>query len=226
MINDLEIGRKAMRRILITPLLFLLASAVSAQSTLIFYANDETGRDVMTFTSRAPLETIIGTTSQVLGFVEVDPANIVGSAKGRMEVDLASLKTGIGLRDTHMREQYLETDKFPKAIFEITRVIEAGQNKLEDQKPVELKLEGNFTVHGVTRQVMVPVTVTYIKESEATRARHPGDLLHITATFDILLSEYNINRPQFVILKLDDKQNIEIDIFAATGLPAVSLDQN
>lgn len=214
-----------MRRMLIVPILFLLASGAAAQNTRIFYANDETKRDVVTFTSRAPLETIIGTTGEVVGFIDVDPGDIAGSAKGKMEVDLAGLKTGIGLRDSHMREQYLETDKFPKAIFEITRVIEASQNKLEDRKPVELKLEGNFTLHGVSRQVIVPVTVTYIKESEATRARHPGDLLHIVGTFDILLSQYNINRPQFVILKLDDRQRIDIDIFTATGLPAVNLEQ-
>ena len=95
----------------------------------------------------------------------------------------------------------------------------------QDQKPAELELEGYFSVHGVKREITVQMTVTYIKESEATGARHPGDLLHIVGTFDILLSEYSIRRPQFVILKLDDKQRIDIDIFAATGLPPVELAQ-
>jgi polyisoprenoid-binding protein YceI len=225
MIRKINFGRRAMKRMLIAPIILFITAGAGAQNTKTFHVNDETKRDIVTFTSKAPLETIVGKTGEVLGFITVDPGDIMGSTEGRIEVDLASLKTGIGLRDSHMREQYLETDKFPKTVFEITRVIETTQNTLEDRKPVELKLEGIFSVHGVKRQIVVPVTVTFIKESEATGARHPGDLLHIVGTFDILLSDYDIKRPQFVILKLDDKQKINIDIFAATGLPAVDLAQ-
>ncbi len=214
-----------MSKILIAPIIMLISSGAGAQNSLTFHINDETKRDIVTFTSKAPLETIVGKTGEVMGFVTVDPGDVMGSTEGRIEVDLTSLKTGIGLRDSHMREQYLETDMFPKTVFEMTRVIETTQNTLQDQRPVELKLEGNFSVHGVTRRIVVPMTVTYIRESEATGARHPGDLLHIVGTFDILLSEYSIKRPQFVILKLDDKQRIDIDIFAATGLPPVELAQ-
>ncbi len=214
-----------MSKILIAPIIMLITSGAGAQNSLTFHINDETKRDIVTFTSKAPLETIVGKTGEVMGFVTIDLGDVMGSTEGRIEVDLASLKTGIGLRDSHMREQYLETDMFPRTVFEMTRVIETTRNTLEDQKPVELKLEGNFSVHGVSRQIVVPMTVTYIRESEATGGRHPGDLLHIVGTFDILLSEYSIKRPQFVILKLDDKQRIDIDIFAATGLPPVELAQ-
>lgn len=214
-----------MRRILLAVPILFSATVALGQNNKTFYINDKTGRDIVTFTSKAPLETIVGKTSQVRGYVTVDPADIKGSATGKIEVDLASLQTGIGMRDRHMREQYLETDKFPKTTFEITRVVEAGGNVLEDQKPVEMVLEGNFTVHGVTRLIEVPVTAKLIKESEETKARHPGDILHIQATFDVLLSDHQINRPQFVFLKLDEKQKVDIDVFAATGLPPVEIAQ-
>jgi polyisoprenoid-binding protein YceI len=213
----------AVRRILLALPILLSATVTLPQDTKTFYINDETGRDIVTFTSKAPLETIVGKTSLVRGYVTVDPADISGSARGKIEVDLASLQTGIGMRDRHMREQYLETDEYPKTTFEITRVIEAGSNVLDDQKPVEMLLEGNFTVHGVTRLIEVPVTAKLIEESEQTKNRHPGDLLHIQASFEVLLSDHKINRPQFVFLKLDEKQRIDIDVFAATGLPAVKL---
>jgi polyisoprenoid-binding protein YceI len=138
-------------------------------------------------------------------------------------VDLTTLKTGIGLRDTHMREQYLETHEYPTTIFELIRVIETDQNILTDQKPVKILAEGNFTVHGVTRAITVPLTITYIKESEETKPKLPGDLLHIVGTFDVLLSDYDIKRPQFVILKLDDKQVVNVDLFASTGSPPVEM---
>ncbi len=214
-----------MRRIFLVVPILLSATVAFGQNTRTFYINDGTGRDIVTFTSRAPLETIVGKTSQVRGYVTVDPADISGSAGGKIEVDLASLQTGIGMRDRHMREQYLETDKYPKTTFEITRVIETGGNVLEDQKPVEMVLEGNFTVHGITRLIEVPVTANLIKESEDTKIRHPGDILHIQATFDVLLSDHQINRPQFVFLKLDEKQRVDLDVFAATGLPPVEIAQ-
>lgn len=221
-IRELE---AAVRRILQFLPILLSATVATGQNTKTFYINDETGRDVVTFTSKAPLETIVGKTSQVRGYVTVDPNDLKSSAKGKIEVDLTSLETGIGLRDIHMREQYLETDKYPKTTFEITRVIEVGGNVLEDQKPVEMVLEGNFTVHGVTRLIEVPVTAKLIEESEQTKNRHPGDLLHIQATFDVILSDHKINRPQFVFLKLDEKQRVDVDIFAATGLPPVETAQ-
>jgi polyisoprenoid-binding protein YceI len=208
------------KKLLIAGLLLTLAESALAQSTSkVFYANDDKKKDIVMFTSQAPLETIVGKTAEITGMVEVDPAN-VSTAKAHFEVDLASLKTGIDMRDTHMREQYLEVAKYPKAVFELTKVVKSSQNTLDDMKPVDLTVEGNFTVHGVTKAITIPMKVTYFKESEGTKSRLPGDLIHVQAQWDLLLSDYSINRPQFVILKLDDKQAIDIDVFASTGTPA------
>ena len=95
----------------------------------------------------------------------------------------------------------------------------ASSNSLENNVPVDLTLAGDFTVHGVTRPVEVKATAVYIKKSEDTGARHPGDMLHVTATFDVYLSQHNIKRPKFIILKLDDLQKIELDFYASTALP-------
>ena len=37
----------------------------------------------------------------------------------KFTVPLASLETGIGLRDRHMREKYLQVDKYPDAVLEL-----------------------------------------------------------------------------------------------------------
>ena len=202
-------------------LVILAASGYAQTTTKTFYVNDERKRDVVTFTSKAPLEMILGTTGHIVGFVETDPADIMNT-RARFEVDLATLKTGIDMRDGHMRGQYLETEKYPKAIFELTKVVKASQPTLENQKPVELMVEGNFSVHGVTKPITIPLTIAYFQESEETKAKLPGDMIRIEGAWDILLSDYKISRPQFVILKLDDKQKINIDVFGSTGSPAVS----
>lgn len=197
-----------------------LTVTTAAQTTLTFNVNDQRGRDVVTFTSKAPLETIIGKTSQATGFVTVDIDDVMSATTGKFSVDLASLKTGIDMRDGHMRDNYLETAKYPNAVFEMTKVISADSDVLTDQTPVNIVVDGNFSLHGITKAITIPLTVTYFKETESTKNRLPGDLLHIVGTFDILLSDYNIERPQFVILKVDQKQKVDIDLFGSTGLPA------
>jgi hypothetical protein len=58
-----------------------------------------------------------------------------------------------------------------------------------------------------------------MKESEATQARLPGDLLHIDVGTPILLSDFKVERPQFVILKVNDKVELRVDVFATTRYP-------
>ncbi|GIX06795.1 MAG: hypothetical protein KatS3mg115_1198 [Candidatus Poribacteria bacterium] len=74
--------------------------------------NDE--RDVIQFISKAPLEKIVGTNGRVRAEVTVEDLSDILSKKvaGKITVDLDTITTGISLRDKHMREQYLETDKY------------------------------------------------------------------------------------------------------------------
>jgi polyisoprenoid-binding protein YceI len=200
-------------------IVLLMATVAIAQqpTTKTFYVYDLKKRDVVTFTSKAPLETIVGTTAEVTGFVTVSLDDIKGSAKARFEVDLASIKTGIEMRDSHMRDNFLETSKFPKAVFELTKVDSASLNKLENQKEVKLMLEGNFSIHGVTKLVTIPATITYYSENDQTKARADGDLMHIAVNFDLLLGDYGIKRPQMLFMKLDETQKISIDMIASTA---------
>lgn len=204
-------------------LLFLVTAAHAETTT--FYINDASRRDIVTFTSKAPLETVVGRTAQIKGYVSFEPTDISGTAQAEIEVDLASLDTGIGLRNKHMREQYLETHVYPSVVFNLVKVIEASSDTLTDAAPIQLLLRGKVSLHGVEKDVTVPVTVRYIKESSETKSRHPGDLMQITSKFDLLLSDFSIRRPQFIILQLDDRQEIYIDVYASTKLPAVTFAQ-
>lgn len=187
-----------------------------------FYVNGQDNRDLVTFTSRAPLETIEGKTSKVMGFLEVDPSDI-STARAKIAVDLASLKTGIDMRDRHMRENHLETDKYPQAVFELTGIKIGGDSSIADGQPAEIKLLGNFTVHGVTKPVEIDATVQYYGDSDASPQKIPGEIIHIKAGFNLLLPDYDIKRPQFLVLKLDEKQEIAVDIWASTGLPKAEM---
>jgi polyisoprenoid-binding protein YceI len=196
--------------------LFLVQLAAAAPVKFLLSARD--GRNIIKFISKAPLETIEGKTGQIDGAIEVDLTD-AATATGQFEVDLTMVKTGIDLRDQHMREGYLHTDSFPKAAFKILKVTKANPKSLADGQPVEIEAQGELTIHGVTKPVAVSGTVTYLKESEATQARLPGDLLHIDVGTTILLSDFKVERPQFVLMKVSDRVELRVDVFATTRYP-------
>lgn len=194
--------------------LALVVGVALAQSPVEFKAIDPIGRNTVQFKTSAPLEDIVGTTNKIAGEIKVDPQNLKSDRPlARFEVDLASLDTGIGLRDTHMREQYLHTDKYPKAVFTLERIRKASAAKLGPHKTVTVTAEGTFELHGVQRRIEVPVKVTYLPESQSTMGKLPGNLLRITSDFDVKLADYNVERPQMVILKVGEIAHISIDVF-------------
>lgn len=179
-------------------------------------------RNVLTFESKAPLEKIVGTTNQIKATLQVDPNDIL-KTKAHFEVDLASMKTGIGLRDQHMREKYLETGTYPKAVLKIDKITQASSKRLLDQEPVTVDAEATLKLHGVSRKITLKgVKVTYLKESEATRQKMPGDLLHIEGAFTIRLPDYKVKVPKMLLLKLDENIKVNVDVFATTSPPKSS----
>ena len=161
------------------------------------------------FVSKAPMETVIGKTGQVTGHVVLDPAALADSIEISATVSLATLDTGIELRNQHMRENHLETDKFPAATFEGARVVAGAGAALAAGKTQPVEIEGDFQVHGVTKTIRVPVDLTWTPAS----GDRPESLRSV-ARFNVKLSDYGIKRPQFLVMKLDEVQHVTFDVTA------------
>jgi polyisoprenoid-binding protein YceI len=183
-------------------LFLVLASAAGVEvQAERFVVDDVYGRNLVQFVSRAPLETIVGITNQVGGYIELDPDDILKSPDCYIEVDLRSLRTGIEARDRKMREEFLEVDIFPESTFRLEKVIRTDRRRLTDGEGFKLVARGVLSLHGVDKPVRAEVELTYFEESEKTKTRQPG----------------GIEIPQTALLKLDDKQRITVDVFAFTG---------
>ena len=95
-------------------------------------------------------------------------------------VPLGSVTTGIGLRDSHMRDKYLETAKYPNAVLTVPRsalTLPAGGSG---------DTNGTMTLHGKQR----PVKVHY----DASRQ---GDGYAVTGTARINMTDFGIEQPSF-----------------------------
>ncbi|HEX5131179.1 MAG TPA: YceI family protein [Candidatus Krumholzibacteria bacterium] len=152
------------------------------------------------FVSKAPTETFEGTTDRLSGSIQLDPDAPGDSITVRIEVDLASLDTGIGKRNQHMRENHLETDRFPVATFTGAAILSRSAASLAEGKTITFELEGAFTLHGVTRRLRVPVDVT----------RRDANTLEFETSFPVLLADYEISRPRFLFMKLGEVQNVTV----------------
>jgi len=161
-------------------------------------------KNTVTFVSKAPMETFEGVTDQISGTIEFNRAAVSTGVTVTLSVDLASIDTGIGKRNTHMRERHLETDKFPVATFISTSVVDPEALDLSVGKAVNYLVVGEFDLHGVKREQEVEVTVTLLES---------GDI-HVIATFPVDLADHEISRPKFLFLKLNEVQVVTVDFVA------------
>lgn len=161
----------------------------------------------VSFKSEAPLEAIIGKDQAVSGFVELDPGSSGAGATGEVRVDLTKLKTGIEIRDEHMRKNHLETAKFPEAVFTLT-TLDIPASGLSDGARTAVRATGQLTLHGTTQTV---TPETYLTWSSGENS------LRVEASFMITLTQFQIPRPQFLVMKLAEEQYISVDILAKAG---------
>lgn len=142
------------------------------------------------FTSSLPAITFTGESDHLVGRIDL-AENVVD-----FYLDLTTLETGIGKRDKDMRET-LETEEYPFAEFYGSLETPIDIDRHEAQ-PVTVA--GEFTVHGVTRQVRIDGSIT---PSE--------DGLRVEAEWQLDLNDYDIEPPSLLIIKVDEVQQIRID---------------
>ncbi len=197
------------------------------EDTKNFYVADPHGRDTFRFESEAPLETIVGTTNHIRGKIVLNPNNIAENLKASFEINLATIQTGIKERDGHLRDQYLETDKYPKAVLTIQKITKVEKvdrskpEKLENSQSAYVTAQGLLKLHGVEKSMTFKkVKITYFEGSKELEAGFMyGDILKIDGNFKLKLSDFNIKRPQFLLLKLNEELDVKISMLASTVAP-------
>lgn len=195
-----------------TPLLasMILAAGIAGAQTATFkIGGGSPAMQSFTVDSTADFEDFTGTTNAITGSILFDPVKKTGS--GKLSINVASIKTGIDLRDEHMRsEGWLDTTKYANATFETTRVAHVSGNNY--------RVTGNLTLKGVTKAITTNATVRYIAESEQTRAaRFRGNLVNLKTEFKIRLSDYNVKIPAQAKGKVGEVVTIKLSVFGTTG---------
>ena len=161
---------------------------------------DREAERLVRFVSQASLEDFEGVTDAIDGFVllpgDLAPGADLSGSRIYLEVDLASLDTGISLRNRHMRDNYLHTNRFPYATFS-ARIV-----KISQRAPGILAVvaTGTLAIHGVER--------------ERTLECETGDGLpphRVRCEFEVGLTDHSIKVPRLMFMKVADTVQVLLE---------------
>jgi polyisoprenoid-binding protein YceI len=120
------------------------------------------------------------------------------AVSGEFEFALKTLATGIELRDEHMKNKYLEVEKFPKARLVIQKVKTTDGWSVQKPTLKDAAFEGTLTLHGITK----PVTGTFSM----------GDKRDVSAKFDVKLTDFQVIVPSFAGITVKDEVEVNVKI--------------
>ena len=116
--------------------------------------------------------TIAGKTNNIMGTLSKKDGNLSGS----FSIDLSTLKTGMDLRDDHMKNKYLLVGKYPKA----TLTLPSFKPQASGSVQAELQL----------KDVKKPIKIDYTLVNS-------GGSIAIKTNFELLLNDFNVGIPSF-----------------------------
>ena len=97
-----------------------------------------------------------------------------------------------------MRENYLHTDKYPFTHFtgKLSRVNEVGEGRYD------VTVEGTMFIHGIEKEMTAEGTMIAAENG-----------YEIQTNFSVALTDYNIEVPQLMFMKIDENMQLELNFF-------------
>lgn len=154
---------------------FLFVSTYQSQEKYL----TKTGK--INFYSKAPLEDITADNVKALSIIDMT----TGDMAIQMKMNEFTFKKA--LMQEHFNENYVESDKYPKATFK--GKIE-GFKSINDTKK-EFTVKGKLTIHGVTRDVAIKANI--IKKDNS---------IAVDGDFMVALKDYKIKIPKIVFMNI------------------------
>ena len=135
-------------------------------------------------------------TKTVSGEVASAP-NASGTVGGSIKVDLQTLETGIGLRDRHMRENYLEVNKGPE--FSVATI----EGIKIDTKDGRTSFNGTLLLHGQRKEI-----------SGTAELKDQNGHIRVQAQFPLSVSQFAIPKPTYLGVGVKDEIEVKVTMTA------------
>ncbi len=127
--------------------LFISSTAMAAPETY----NIDTAHSFANFSIRHVVSKTSGSLNDIKGTIKIDRENLENSSVDA-KISMASISTGHAKRDDHIKKaEYLDVTGFPDITF--------VSSKVEAKTATEGVMTGQFTLHGVTKELSIPFKV-------------------------------------------------------------------
>lgn len=133
------------------------------------------------FFSSAPLEDIEAHSNQAVSIFDVQSGEIAASLLMR------SFNFRKALMEEHFNENYIESDKYPKAIFK-GKVVNIDEVDMSKNGTYSLDVTGDITLHGVTKPIRTKAECVV-----------DGGNIRAKAVFPLKVKDFGIKVPRLVI---------------------------
>jgi polyisoprenoid-binding protein YceI len=161
---------------------------------------EKTTKNSVQFISSTTLLDFEGNTSSIDGYLYWEGDSILAENNELyFEVELNSVKTGNAKRDRDMREEVLETDKFPTTHFKGSII------KFEESSAgvFTVNTKGMFFLHGNKMEMEIPGEIT-IKD----------DQMNIKTNFSVFLNEFDIEAPSLLaFIKVAEEIKLNLNFY-------------
>lgn len=123
--------------------------------------------------------------------------DLAGTAlSGTATLSLSSLTTGIGLRDSHMKDNYLHVAKFPEASIVLDKISLPAPFSTGDST-TGTDFSGKLLLHGVEKPIAGTAQIS-----------KKGETLGVKFAFKLKLSDHAIDIPSYLGIKVADEVEI------------------
>jgi len=166
--------------------LLILGCVYSTNAQLLV---DKNG--VAHFFSEAPLEDIEATNEKALGAIDLEKGTVAVS------MWIKDFHFDKSLMEEHFNENYMESEKYPKATFKGTVV---GLEDIDFTKPgkISAKVDGTLKIHGVEKPLISDVTFDIEDDKIAAMVK-----------FKVEVADHKVEIPRLVIQNIAEVVDVD-----------------
>jgi len=186
-----------------TPMMTLFILAVPVFTHAVTWEMDPAHSSFQFKVRHMTVSSVKGDFSKFRGVVMIDDKDIT-QMKVEMAIEAASVNTGHAQRDDHLRgPDFLDVVQYPVITFSSSKVVKADGGKL--------KVTGNLTIHGVTREITVDVA------GPTAEVKDPGGNFRRGATATVKISRKDFGMTWNKVLDggglvVGDEVNIYVEV--------------
>lgn len=175
------------KSLLFFSLLWILSGMVSAQDKYF------TKNGYLSFLSETLIENVFAETKEATGFLDIKTGDVLFS------VNITAFQFKIKLMQEHFNENYMESEKFPKAVFS-GKLENFSTFDMNSKQPQKFTVKGKMNIHGTDREISAEVVLL---------VNTPGKI-SASSSFIVKPDDYQIKIPSAMGLKIAKEVTVTV----------------